>query len=199
MNMQFVETIRYHRYKLWNIELHKQRFEKTVKDFSLGLDADVFNQIHIPKNYLDDEVKVRLLYTHNDYSLEFSPYKRRRIERLRLIESDIEYSYKSQDRSDIEALFSQRGVCDDIIITKDGYLRDSSISNLVFKDHSNRLFTPSTPLLKGVQRHRLIQDGLIQEAPIHISDLHKYHSLHLINAMNDLNDIDPIPIASIVF
>ena len=76
---------------------------------------------------------------------------------------------------------------DDIIIVKDGLITDASYANLIFWDGEN-WFTPNTPLLKGVQREKLLKDGLIQEKEIKPSDLASYQKVALINAMLDFKD-----------
>jgi len=49
------------------------------------------------------------------------------------------------------------------------------------------LFTPSTPLLRGTKREKLIREGIIIEKKIHIDSLSDYKRIFLINAFRDIN------------
>ena len=85
-------------------------------------------------------------------------------------------------------MFSKRGLCDDIIIVKNGNLTDSSYSNLAFNDGS-KWITPSTPLLTGTRRGQLIESGELYEEELKVSDLKYFHSCSLINALNGIGEI----------
>jgi 4-amino-4-deoxychorismate lyase len=77
---------------------------------------------------------------------------------LHLIESDtINYTYKSTHREELNALYAQRGMADDILIVKDGYLTDTSIANIALYD-GHTWFTPAHPLLQGTKRAELLND-----------------------------------------
>ena len=42
----------------------------------------------------------------------------------------IDYTYKSAHREELNALYAQKGMADDILIVRNGYLTDTSISNI---------------------------------------------------------------------
>ena len=84
---------------------------------------------------------------------------------------------------------------DEVIIVKDGYITDTSYTNLCFFDGTT-WFTPDTPLLPGTMRQRLLDQGIIKEKSIPLSDLNKYQSISLINAMMDLGEL-VIPVSKI--
>jgi len=69
-----------------------------------------------------------------------------------------------------------------VIITKDGFITDSSVANLVFK-RKDKWLTPFTYLLNGTQRQFLLDQKIIEEEKITINDLHRYEKVKLINAM----------------
>jgi 4-amino-4-deoxychorismate lyase len=58
-------------------------------------------------------------------------------------------------------------------------------------------FTPAFPLLKGTKRQYYLENGVILEKEIKISDLHQYKMARLINAMIDLDESDDIPVEHI--
>ena len=94
------------------------------------------------------------------------------------------YDYKLEDRRDI-----QKHLCKtdngEILIVKNGFITDTSYSNVVFSDFTN-LFTPATPLLKGTKRAKLLEIGRIREEEIRLIDLQKFKCVYLINALIDL-------------
>jgi 4-amino-4-deoxychorismate lyase len=88
-------------------------------------------------------------------------------------------------------LLGLRADCDDIIIIKDGYVTDTSFSNLVFSE-GEQLFTPSSFLLNGTKRQQLLRDGKIKEKEIKMADINKYSNVFLINSMADFIQINRV-------
>ena len=91
---------------------------------------------------------------------------------------------------------SKRGECDDIVIVKNGYLADTSISNLVFFNGTDWI-TPEKPLLAGVTRERLLAEGRIRTGNIRVTDLDQYTGCKLINAMRYPEEETLIPVRSV--
>ena len=59
----------------------------------------------------------------------------RQIKSLRLVDGDkVDYRYKSTDRSMFIRLMEQRGECNDVLIVRDGWVTDTSFTNVVFED-----------------------------------------------------------------
>ncbi|MDQ1244391.1 MAG: 4-amino-4-deoxychorismate lyase, partial [Campylobacterota bacterium] len=119
----------------------------------------------------------------------YHEYKKRDISSLKLVYDDeIEYALKSTCRDGLDALYDQRGECDDVLIVKNSLLTDTTIANIAFYD-SKRWVTPALPLLKGTTRERLLRDGKIYEADIAVKDLKKFSKIALMNAMVDFDII----------
>lgn len=76
----------------------------------------------------------------------------------------------------------QKQSCDDILIVKNGFVTDSSISNIIFFD-GYKWVTPDTPLLKGTMRQFLLEAAEIKEETITVQNLTTFTSFRLINAM----------------
>ena len=131
--------------------------------------------------------KIRFLYNETTHSIEVLPYVPREIKSLQLIEiGEYRYPYKWTDRSFINAAYAKRGNCDDILMTREGLLTDTSYANIVLFDGS-KWVTPAIPLLEGVQRSYLLDHNIIQPATIATTDLSHYQGFQLINAMNPFN------------
>jgi len=145
--------------------------------------------ISIPHEFLNGVFKCRVVYQDEIETVEFLPYEIRAISTVALVEANsILYNHKYLDRSQFDEIRKQRPECDELIIVKDGYLTDSTYSNIAFFDGVN-WFTPSNPLLKGVRRQSLLNSKEITEMLIPSTGLNKYITLSFINAMMDLGDV----------
>jgi len=184
------ETIKVFERKLVDIDYHNQRLNRTRKLlFGMSEKIDLNEQIFIPDDLDMSLFKCRIAYDEKGFAeAKFSPYKINKINSLKVIRNaDIDYSFKYSDRIIINNLLAQKGDCDDILIIKNGYVTDTSICNIVFFD-GDKWVTPSTPLLRGTKRERLIQEGVIYDALITEEDLFKFETFALINTFRDIVD-----------
>lgn len=174
--------------RIRNLEYHQQRMDearlellKTTSELSL---VDGLSHIGFRKY---GKFKLRIAYSNEIEKIELLPYTLREIHSFELIEApDIDYRFKKEDRSVFETLKMQT-LAAEIIITKNGWLTDTSYSNLVFKA-GNEWFTPASPLLKGTMRSSLLDKGEIKEIPISKSDLKDFEGFKMINAMISLSE-----------
>lgn len=197
-NLSFIETIRVRNGILENIEFHKKRMFETCKEFDIDFKEDYLENIIIPKDLSSKELKLRIVYSKDSLEQSIEIYNRRKINTLKLIEAnDIDYSFKYEDRDKLNNLLKQKDGADEILIVKNGFITDTSFSNIVLLDQRNQLFTPTTYLLNGTQRQRLLAQNQIKETPITPKDLPLYKSLYLINALNEPLDTTPIQIENI--
>ena len=192
------ETIKVFERKLFNIDYHNQRFNRTRRLlFGSVEEIDLNKIISIPDDIDKGLYKCRITYDEKEFGeAEFSPYKLKRISSLKIVHCEkIDYSFKYSDRSVINDLLSKKGNCDDILIIKNGFVTDTSICNIVFYDGTDWI-TSSTPLLKGTMRTKLMQGNKIIEKKIKEKDLKRYRSAALINAFRDLGN-NQIPMQNI--
>ena len=185
----FFETIKIQEGKVCNIEWHQKRYERTLKHFGAKKIYALKDLIKQPKE--SDTLRCKLVYTpQNIESITYTPYQKRFISSLKLIEADIDYSFKYLDRSSLDALFNKKEECDDVLIVKDGLITDTSIANVAFFD-GTKWFTPRKPLLAGTSRACHIASGRLEEADITPAMLERFSKIALLNAMIDF-DIMPI-------
>jgi len=153
--------------------------------------------IKIPDDLPDDLFKCRIIYSDKIQSVDFQPYVIKPVNRLKIVYDDtIAYDHKYLERSSIKRhLENVEG--DEILIVKSGLITDTSYSNVVF-GNSNCFVTPSTPLLKGTKREKLLNEGSITEREIRLKDLHEFSYVYLINAMIDLEDNLRVPVENII-
>lgn len=175
--MRFIETIKIVAGECLNMEYHCRRAGFAIPQPIIG------------EGFRQGIVKWRIVYGDGlPIESQMSNYVKPRITSLTLVDGQgIEYSKKYENRSEIDGLRALRGSCDDVLIIRNGMVSDTSFCNIVFENESG-LFTPSTPLLKGTKRQRLIDEGIIIECPIKASDIPKYRRAYLINAMIELGD-----------
>lgn len=199
MKQQFVETIKIKNGKALALPYHQARMERTIRRFFPSFpsftsfpsiaSADInLSSLISPKEEMDF-YKARVVYgAQGVEAIEYAPYKMKEIHSLKVVEDDsIDYTYKSTDRSALNALAAQKGDCDEIIIIKNGLITDTSFTNLALFD-GNRWLTPKHPLLLGTKRAQLLEAGIIEEAELTLEDLRKAEKVSLFNAMIDFGE-----------
>lgn len=187
----FIESIRVVNGDFLNLDAHLQRMNDTMLKFFKQTKPIASEELLLAKTLenLDSTCfKCRIIYGENIRSIAFEKYIRRKINSLQILEdNDIDYSYKFENRKNILSLLEKKGGCDDIIIAKNGFITDSSYSNLVFQNKQG-LFTPSSFLLNGTKRQLLLKQSKIKETIISLNQLSLYDKVFLINAMIDIED-----------
>jgi 4-amino-4-deoxychorismate lyase len=187
---QLIETIKISGRQFQNIAFHNNRFNKARKEL-LSCDnlIDISETVIIPATIGNEIYKCTVTYDSEIKDATFQLYTIRRINCFKLVaDNNIEYSYKFSDRSSLNKLLERKEECDEIIIVKNGFITDTSFSNLVFFD-GKKWHTPSSPLLKGTKRGKLLSEGMIIESEISKGDLTKFEKVGLINAMLEIGDI----------
>lgn len=175
--MRLIETIKIVDGKCLNMEYHCRR-----AGFEIPLPT-------IAPEFYSGVVKWRIVYGDGlPIESQMMHYQLPKISSLALVDGgEIEYDKKHENRGEIDQLMTLRGSCDDILIIKNGMVSDTSFCNIVFENESG-LFTPSTPLLRGTKRQKLLDDGVIKECQIAVEDIPKYRKAYLVNAMIELED-----------
>ena len=172
------ETIKADDGVLQHIGYHQARFDKTRQECYGSVDKISLSSVLMPPK--DLTCRVRVEYTDAILHVAYIPYLPRPINSFCIVESHIEYAYKWSDRTQINALLVDG--YDDIIIVKNGFLRDTSIANIALLI-DGRWMTPKEPLLKGVTRQRLVDSGFLQVANLTSESLQKMEKFAIINAL----------------
>lgn len=176
------ETIRVVDGRALNLPYHQQRVNRYS---TVNLMSYINSCVITPESGL---YKLRITYSESSiHSYEIDRYIPKKIESLKIIvDNDIDYHMKFNDRTSLNNLIAQRGDCDDILIIKRGLVSDISFANVVFFD-GEKWVTPSTPLLEGSCRARLIFQNIITPQPISYDDLKLFSHFMIINAMLDFD------------
>ena len=183
------ETLCIENGKIPNIDLHQARYERSLREY-YGKSAvkifNLFSLIQLPEPLQNRLVRCRIDYNAETTQIQYFEYHKKIYRTFQpVIYDDIEYGLKYSDRSLINTLFARRDVSDEIIIIKNGKATDCSIGNLIFRQ-GKKWYTPDTPLLRGTQREKLLQEGKIQEITIYQEDIVNFDEIKIINAMNSL-------------
>ena len=197
MSTLFSEAIKLKDGVLHNLEYHRLRVSRTLRQFGGGTVDLAMLERMIPADANRGLFKCRVVYGDRIEGVEFTPYDFRSVKKVRLVEdNDMEYGYKYADRSRLDGLLAG-SACDDIIIVKNGLVTDSFAANLVFRSPSG-LYTPASCLLRGTKRQCLLDRGVIREKEIRVEDIRTYDRVFFINAMTDLEDDVSVPTDSIL-
>ena len=197
MPHQFIETIKLSDGCVFHLAYHQERVCNTFLHFFpnekvLSL-SDMIEKVALPTQ---GKHKIRIVYGSEHPSVEVLPYQIRPIATIKCVEADfLDYSYKFLDRTFLNTLKESAGT-DEVIFVKNGKVTDSSYANIIFFDGKQWL-TPSTFLLNGTCRQRLLNEGKITEAPIHYTDIHNFEQIGFINAMLDMGEFN-LPISKLV-
>ncbi|OBX73075.1 hypothetical protein A9308_01105 [Moraxella atlantae] len=186
------ETIAIVQGKPQNLAYHQHRYACSLAKFYPNTPYHVFDLADVLQNFLaknpptHDLMRCRVDYHASDMAMHLVGYQRRgNLTFQPVICDDIDYTLKFTNRDQLNTLLQQRGACDEVIIIKHGFVTDCTIGNLVLKKN-NHWYTPSTPLLNGTQRAKLLAEHRISVCPILLRDLDRYEEIRLINALNPL-------------
>jgi len=175
-----LETIKIEDGQVANLPYHQERCTRSRQALYQC------NDILSLSTYIDPpqigRYRCRILYAKALHSIEYISYVPKIIQKLKIVPSKIEYPYKYANRETLDSLIHNHQDADEIIIEKDGYLTDTTISNIAFFD-GQTWFTPATPLLRGTMRAKLVNEGFLTTRDIRKEDLHTYIQVALMNAM----------------
>ena len=196
---RLIESIKIQNWQLQNISYHNERLNRSRRElFGITEPADLSELILLPGDLDSGTYKCRVIYSDIVHSIEFLPYIARQINSLKVVFDDqISYDHKYADRSCFKDLMKDVQE-DDILIIKNGFITDTSFSNVVFFDGKNWI-TPSTFLLNGTMRSFLIDSKMIISREIRLDDIYNFESVKLINAMLDIEKSQSISISNIKF
>jgi 4-amino-4-deoxychorismate lyase len=196
---RLIESIKLLDGEFFNLSYHQQRMRRSI-DLLYGIDYtfDIEKYLEGVPHPRKGLYKCRIVYDDVTMETGFSAYEPRKIRRIKIVEdNDISYACKLLDRHHIDRLFHQRGDCDDVLIVKEGRITDCSFSNIVFRK-GHEWVTPSTPLLQGTMRQKLIAENKIVAREIRPQDIRSFETFTIINAMLEFSSPE-IEVSEIVF
>lgn len=194
----FLETICIKKGIVQDFEAHQERMFDTALRFGFHAPELPDLSAQIPIELAESKkIKCSVVYHKQILNIVFSDYQPKTIHLLKLVEADVEYSFKYSDRLVLNAILQEKGDCDEILIVKNNSITDTSFSNVVFSKN-NEFFTPDTYLLNGTKRQKLLREKIICEKRITIDDLHHFDKVYLINAMLNIEDSAGLSVEKII-
>ena len=206
--LRFIDTIKLADGHYELIGSHNKRINDTINHFfGFNPAIDLNSSLPKPGKYKPGIYKCRLTYSDRIENIEITPYIKRIIKRLKIIDLDspcfssqdkpFNYEFKYQDRTFIDSCLAETDDLSDVLFVKEGLLTDTSFSNIILFD-GEKWITPDTYLLNGVKRRHLLENGEIIEKKVSTYDLSRFQKISLINAMLEPEDIT-IDICDVVF
>lgn len=192
----FLESICIMNGKVQNVQAHAARMQQSAASHRFTAPPLPDLEMLLPVALTAGRVKCRIIYHHTIEEVTFAPYQPKMITSLKLVEASPDYAFKYADRTALLQLLQQKGDCDEILITRNGFITDTSYSNVVLSK-GDCFYTPCTYLLNGTKRQQLLHSGSISERDITIDSLGDYDHIYLINAMLDIDDGVSLPLSSI--
>ncbi len=175
-----LETIRCIDGEAENLSYHQRRLDYSIKKLGFLSSYNLSSLITPPDKNL---YRCRFVYSDSSYKIEYIPYEIKKISSLKLVAAtELKYELKYSDRAELNSLYDMRGSCDDVLITQDGELKDTTIANIALYIN-NRWLTPQNPLLQGTTRARLLDENKIFPAILTIDDIAKASKVAVFNAM----------------
>ena len=195
----FLETIRVQDGHAHHVADHIDRMRRTALHFGFStpaLPADL--DALVPHDLRTGIVRCRIVYDHTLREITFTPYRRRRLERLIAVDAGaMDYAFKYADRSPLARPQIPLTEADELLFVRDGCVTDTSYTNLILR-RGDELVTPDTFLLDGTCRRRLLRTAQVRTAQVRLSDLTAYDELLLVNAMMPLSEALRLPVTSVV-
>ncbi|MFA6950345.1 MAG: aminotransferase class IV [Lentimicrobiaceae bacterium] len=195
---RFFETIKIINGSLQYIDYHQRRMTNTLnRNYVNAALPSLTDMIEVPSKYSSGLVKCKVEYNDCQFRIFFDFYKPRIVNSLKLIAcDDINYNYKYCDRQLLNELFNKKANYDDILIVKYENITDTSFSNIAFSD-GEKWYTPSSLLLPGTARARMIETGLLIEKNITVYNFREFEYFVLINSMLENRFSDKKPVSAI--
>lgn len=176
----FIETILVKNRRVPFLPLHLKRMHLTRKRFSLGLNP---LKIELPKLKDNDTYRLRVTYGKSIENIELINYSFVPKRKVKIVNSDIAYSFKYKNREVFDGLLAKYQDYDDLLVVKNNVVTDTTIANVAFFD-GRKWITPSTPLLKGTARERLLKSGFLSAKKINVEDVKSYTHIGFMNALS---------------
>jgi 4-amino-4-deoxychorismate lyase len=176
-----LETLCIKEGKIQNIVYHQARCDRSRKilfgeNSTLSLASACTN---LP---LKGIYKCRVLYGKNIKNIEYTPYKAKKIEMLKIVSRDVEYTYKYANREVFHKLLTSSPESDEFLIEKEGLLTDTTIANIALFD-GTQWWTPRKPLLEGTMRAKLLDEGFLKTKDIPSKEIFSHTKIAIMNAM----------------
>ena len=185
-----IESIKLLDGRFYRTDRHQARINQAFEALWPGQKPFVLENILSETDFpLKGLYKCRMVYDAQIRQIEFTPYLRRDVKSLKIMEIELDTCrFKKENREELNRAFAQKGGCDDVLLIRNGLLTDTSYANIALFD-GKVWHTPRLPLLYGTHRAELIENGKIIESDISKGDLPNFLHICLFNAMVEFGEL----------
>ncbi len=196
---RFIETLAIRDGRPLLLNYHQRRLDRARRDFGLAdRPLDLASTIRLPASLSRGLAKCTVEYGDAVHEVRYQAYRRRLIRAFRWMDiTENIYPYKFADRRFFNDLSVRLTEGEEIIFTLNGYIADTTFTNIVLYDGADH-WTPAVPLLDGVKRSFYLDQKMIKTAHIRADQIGDFQQICLINALNDLSDY-ALPINELTF
>lgn len=196
--IQLIETICFEKGEFQNLNFHNERLNRSRWNLLDLMDEILLEEVLlVPAELSGNKIKCRILYGQRIERIEYQTHEIRPIHSLTMVNGDhINYEYKYADRNSLNALVKLKGMADEVLIVKNGFITDISYANIILLK-GDEWYTPLNPLLKGIRRESYLNNGRIKSTLIRPGDLKEFTEVRIINAMISMEESMAIPIENI--
>ncbi|WP_456470789.1 aminotransferase class IV [Caminibacter sp.] len=185
--MEFIETLLIKNAQIQNFKYHLSRVQKSYNYFKWKFNLKEWEELR-KKHWEKETSRLRITYSAYGIKLiETFPLKKREFKKFKIVKINFDYSFKYKNRKHFEKIHNQYRGYDEFILVKNGFITDTTISNLAFFT-GKEWVTPKYPLLKGTKREELLKKGFLKEEIIKLSDLRFFKKFAMINAILDFEE-----------
>lgn len=186
-----IESIKLLDGRFYRTDRHQARINQAFEALWPGQKPFILENILSETDFpLKGLYKCRMVYDAQSRQIEFTPYLRRDVKSLKIMEIELETChFKKENREELNRAFAQKGGCDDVLLIRNGLLTDTSYSNIALFD-GKVWHTPRIPLLYGTHRAELIENRKIVETDIYHKDISNFLKIRLFNALIEFGEIE---------
>jgi len=184
----FFESIACIQGKPRNLNLHQARMAQTYLDhFGMRCPFDLASMAQHLDFSPPVKQKWKCYYNEDETKNEIKSYTPSHPLSFACIATKIDYPYKYSDRSPLIRIKNSLPNGIEPIIIINNALTDTSYSNLIFyKD--GKWYTSECYLLRGTMRQSLLDQHLVKECHISLSNVHTFSHFKCINALNSFQE-----------
>ncbi|MBG0782083.1 MAG: aminotransferase class IV [Bacteroidales bacterium] len=166
------------------LDYHQARMDYATENlFGIYVKPSLRDWINAHPYPVRGKYKCRILYGKRMQQPNYQVYYYKPVKKLQLIKANrLSYKLKFTDRAALNYLHQLKREADDVLIVQNDLITDTTYCNIAFR-YGNEWFTPANPLLKGVQRAFLLDQGLLKAADLKVSDLRHFSHFKCFNAM----------------
>ncbi|MCG8458049.1 MAG: aminotransferase class IV, partial [Holophagales bacterium] len=178
------------------LEYHLERLRQSAEYFDFPFDRATIDEhlAKLAKRLGNGGYRIRLLLTSDGRTrVTWSPVDEKRPVKeqpLRLakrpVDRDDPFLYHKTTRRDVyeEAMQQAGGAGDVLLWNGDGFVTESTVANVVVRTGGHLVTPPvSCGLLAGTYRQWLLEEGKIEERPVHVDELAEVDALYLTNSV----------------